>query len=338
MSYKSLVKCAVVLIAATLLAIPLVIGNPYYLHILSLTAIYAILGMGLNVVSGYTGQIAIGHAAYFAVGAYVSAISTLYFGVPFLGGLAAAIVSSAALGLLVGIPSLKLEGSYLGMATIGFGEIVRMVLVNWEDVTRGPVGISRIPYPEIAGFVFRSAEAKYYLVVGFFVLAFVLYRNLVSSHYGTRFVAVRDSAKAAAAMGIDVQRTKVIAFVFSTAFAGLAGSLYAHLSRYIAPDAFTLGESINILIVVVVGGMGTLLGPIIGALWFVYLRETLHVLQDYSMLIYGLLVMVLMIFAPKGLMGWIGQIVARARRERTRRDTVVSTLLRTADATNRRDQ
>ena len=296
-----------------LASVPLLSDNPYTLHVLSLVGIYAIVAMGLNLVFGYAGQISLGHAAYFAVGAYTSALLTTSLGQPFALGLLGAIALSVALGYLVGVPSLKLEGAYLAMATIGFGEIVKMLLVNWEQVTGGPAGISRIPHPEVVGIVFNSSVLKFYLVLGFVSGAFLVYFNLLRSHYGTRFVAVRDSAKAASAMGIDVKRAKVQAFVFSAGFAGVAGALYAHLNRYIAPDAFTLGESINFLIIVVVGGMGTVLGPLVGATIIVYLRETLQILKHYNMLIYGLMLMVLMVFMPRGLVGTTRLLAARWR-------------------------
>ncbi len=288
---------------AALAILPFLGGNAYTLHIYCLVGIYTIVTMGLNLVFGYTGQISLGHAAYFAVGAYVSAMTTIDLGLPFGVGLLAAVAVTFALGYLVGMPSLKLTGAYLAMATIGFGEIVKMMLVNWEHVTRGPTGISRIPQPSLFGVSFDTPLLRYYFVLSVAVFAFIVYWNLVRSHYGSRFVAVRDSPKAALAMGINLQQTKVLAFAISTAFAGVGGSLYAHINRYIAPDAFGFGESINLIMMTVIGGMGTLFGPLVGAVVVVYLRETLQVLADYNMLIYGLLLMVLMVFVPRGMMG-----------------------------------
>lgn len=306
---------AFLIVVGALASIPLFGANPYTLHVLSLVGIYAIVAMGLNLLFGYTGQISLGHAAYFAVGAYTSGLLTLQIGMPFAVGIVAAVALCVVLGLLVGIPSLKLEGSYLAMATIGFGEIVKMLLVNWEQVTGGPAGVSRIPHPSAFGVTLNTPVEKFYLLLVFTALAWVVYSNLLRSHYGTRFVAVRDSAKAAAGMGIDVRRTKIIAFVFSTGYAGMAGALYAHLNRYIAPDAFHLGESINFLLIVVVGGMGTLLGPLMGAAIIVYLRETLLVLKDYNMLIFGLILMVLMVFVPRGLVGSAQLLLSRWRKK-----------------------
>ena len=307
-------KAHLILLAAVaaLVALPLLGGNAYTLHIYSLVCIYSIVAMGLNIVFGYAGQLSLGHAAYFAVGAYVSAMVNIDLGMPFEISLLAAVLAAYLLGYLVGTPSLKLQGAYLGMATIGFGEIVKMTLVNWEVVTRGPTGISRIPRPSVLGFTFDTPILRYYFVLAIGVLAFLVYWNLVRSHYGTRYVAVRDSPKAAAAMGINLQRTKVQAFALSTAFAGVGGSLYAHVNRYVAPDAFGFSESINLLVMTVIGGMGTLIGPLVGAAVVVYLRESLQVLSDYNMLIYGLLLMVLMIFVPRGLIGTV-KLFWRAR-------------------------
>ena len=307
-----------VLAMAAMATAPLLTENAYMIHLLSLAGIYSIVAMGLNLVFGYTGQISLGHAAYFAIGAYTSAILTSTFQLPFEIGVLAALILSVLLGFLVGTPSLKLEGAYLAMATIGFGEIVKMLLVNWEGLTGGPAGISRLPHPTLLGTTFSSPAMKLYLIIGFTCIAFVLYYNLIRSHYGTRFVAVRDSSKAAAAMGIDVKRVKICAFTVSTGFAGVAGSLYAHLNRYLAPDAFTLGESINFLIIVVVGGMGTVLGPFLGAGLIVYLREILQSFKDYNMLIYGLLLMVLMVFMPRGLIGSGRALYARLTNLRKR--------------------
>lgn len=298
-------KSILLLVAAvaSLAILPFLGGNAYTLHIYCLVGIYTIVAMGLNLVFGYAGQISLGHAAYFAIGAYVSAMTTIDLGLPFGVGLLAAVAVTFALGYLVGMPSLKLTGAYLAMATIGFGEIVKMTLVNWEHVTRGPTGISRIPQPSLFGMSFNTPLLRYYFVLSVAVLAFIVYWNLVRSHYGSRFVAVRDSPKAALAMGINLQQTKVLAFAISTAFAGVGGCLYAHINRYIAPDAFGFGESINLVMMTVIGGMGTLFGPLVGAVVVVYLRESLQVLADYNMLIYGLMLMILMIFVPRGMMG-----------------------------------
>jgi branched-chain amino acid transport system permease protein len=257
----------------------------------------------LNVIFGHAGQISLGHAAFYAIGAYTSALLTARLGFPFVVAFFCAGIVSLIIGLGVGAAALKLEGAYLAMATIGFGEIVRMVLIHWEKVSGGPAGISKIPDPSFFGWQLHSAQSKYYLVLFVTIVAFICYRNLMLSNYGKKFTAVKENVLAAQAMGVDTTRTKVIAFGISTLYAGLAGSLYAHLNCYIAPDAFPISESITLLLIVVLGGMGNILGPILGSIILIEVKESLRMLKDYNMLIYGFALMVLMIFAPKGFSG-----------------------------------
>jgi branched-chain amino acid transport system permease protein len=303
MMSKSVKSTAVGLVLLVLLLLPYLGVNAYTLHLVALSGIYAIIVMGLNMIFGYTGQISLGHAAYFAIGAYTSAILTAYLGFPFSVAIICAGLASLAFGIVVGIPSLKLEGSYLAMATIGFSEIVRMILVNWTKLSGGPAGISGIPDPSFFGLVLHTVYQKYYLIVGVAAVAFICYRKLVRSHYGTQFVAVRESAIAAQAMGVNASGIKLLAFGLSTLYAGIAGSLYAHLNRYVAPDGFHVQESITLLLMVVLGGRGSVLGPILGAFVLVEARESLRMLKDYNMLVYGFAIMVFMIYLPNGVMG-----------------------------------
>ena len=291
------------LLAIALLMLPYLAANLYTLHIFILIGIYIITGMGLNIVFGYAGQISLGHGAYFAIGAYVSAILTTRLGLPFEIAFICAGVISFLFGLGIGIPTLKLEGSYLAMATIGFSEIVRMVLINWEALSGGPAGISKIPDPSIFGIAFHTLQSKYYLVLGVFVVGFICYRNLIRSGYGKQLMAVRENPLAAAAMGVDTARIKVLAFALSTLYAGIAGCLYAHLNRYVAPDAFHIYESVTLLLIVVLGGRGSILGPILGAVLLIEMKESLRMLKDYNMLIFGLSLKIFMIYMPNGLMG-----------------------------------
>jgi branched-chain amino acid transport system permease protein len=189
------------------------------------------------------------------------------------------------------------------MATIGFGEIVRMVLIHWETLSGGPAGIPKIPDPSFWGWQIHSGQSKYYLVLLVTILAFIGYRNLMTSNYGKTFSAVKENLLAAQAMGINTTRTKIIAFGLSTLYAGIGGSLYAHLNCYVAPDAFPISESITLVLIVVLGGMGNIWGPILGSFILIEVKESLRMLKDYNMLIYGFSLMVLMIFAPKGFSG-----------------------------------
>ena len=292
-----------VAIVIFLILLPYLGVNIYSLHVYTLICIYIVISMGLNIIFGHTGQISLGHAAFYAIGAYTSALLTVRLGLPFVLALPCAGAVSLVIGLGVGAATLKLEGAYLAMATIGFGEIVRMVLIHWERLSGGPAGISRIPDPSFFGWRLHSAQSKYYVVLFVATVAFICYRNLMRSNYGKKFAAVKENSLAAEAMGVDTTRAKVIAFGISTLYAGLGGSLYAHLNCYIAPDAFPLSESITLLLIVVLGGMGNILGPILGSIILIEVKESLRMLKDYNMLIYGFALMVLMIFAPKGFSG-----------------------------------
>lgn len=303
MTSKFLKKLPWILILLFLLLLPYLGVNIYSLHVYTLICIYIIISIGLNIIFGHTGQISLGHAAFYAIGAYTSALLTARLGFPFVLAFFCAGFVSLIIGLGVGAATLKLEGAYLAMATIGFGEIVRMVLIHWERVSGGPAGISKIPDPSFFGWQLHSAQSKYYLVLFVTMVAFICYRNLMMSNYGKKFTAVKENILAAQAMGVDTTRTKVIAFGISTLYAGLGGSLYAHLNCYIAPDAFPLSESITLLLIVVLGGMGNILGPILGSIILIEVKESLRMLKDYNMLIYGFALMALMIFAPKGFSG-----------------------------------
>jgi len=299
-----LFKIAFIVIVCLLLVLLPYLGiNVYRLHVFTLIGIYTLISIGLNIIFGHTGQIALGHAAFFAIGAYTSAILTARLGFPFPIAFICAGLISLVFGLGVGRAALKLEGAYLAMATIGFGEIVRMVLIHWESLSGGPAGISKIPNPYILGLTLKSPQSKYYMIMAITFLGFVCYRNLMKSNYGKQFTAIKENPLAAQAMGVNTTRVKVIAFGLSTLYAGFGGSLYAHLNNYIAPDAFHFSESITFLLIVVLGGMGNILGPILGSIVLIEVKESLRMLKDYNMLIYGLSLMVLMVFAPKGFAG-----------------------------------
>jgi len=303
MSRELFKKLSWILILLFLVSLPYLRVNIYNLHVYTLICIYIVISIGLNIIFGHTGQISLGHAAFYAIGAYTSALLTTKLGFPFVLAFFCAGIVSLIIGLGVGAATLKLEGAYLAMATIGFGEIVRMVLIHWERMSGGPAGISKIPDPSFLGWQLHSAQSKYYFILFVTIVAFICYRNLIISNYGKRFTAVKENILAAQAMGIDTTRTKVIAFGISTLYAGLGGSLYAHLNCYIAPDAFPISESITLLVIVVLGGMGNIMGPILGSIILIEVKESLRMLKDYNMLIYGFGLMALMIFAPKGFSG-----------------------------------
>jgi len=282
----------------------------YLLHILVITGIYIILTLSLNLVVGYTGLPALGHAAFSCVGAYTSSLLVLSFGLsPWLGLLIGACVA-AFLGVIIGFPSLRLKGDYLALATFGLGVIVYSVAKNWISVTRGPMGLPGIPGFSIFGFQL-SEIWSYLILVGLFVLfTLCTIRRVVNSPFGRILRGIREDEIATLAIGKDVNKHKILVFIIGAFFAGIAGSLYAHYITFIDPSSFTVMESITILLMVVFGGMGNLLGSFIGASVLVIFPEALRFLGMPSsiaaplrQMIYGLLLVVLMLKRPQGIMG-----------------------------------
>lgn len=296
-------KILLPLLAVLLLTAPFFSSSVYYRHMLILSLIYVILTASLNLVMGYTGQLALGHAAFYGIGAYAFTLLVQKTPVPFwiaflIGGIMAAIFA-AFLGSIV----LRLKGHYLAIVTLAFGEIVRVTLYNWVSLTRGPMGLTDIPRPSIFSYTFKGAIPYYYLALFLAGLTmFVLYR-MVYSRFGRAFIAIRDEENASKAMGVRTTNMKVLAFVVSAFFAGLAGSFLATYIRYIHPDNFTAWESLILNAMVVIGGEGSFLGPVLGALLLTVLPEALRVASDYRMLIYAVIMVASIILWPYGLAG-----------------------------------
>jgi branched-chain amino acid transport system permease protein len=280
---------------------PIVFNNNYILHILIVAGIYIILGVSLNIVTGITGELDLGHAAFFGIGAYISSLFTIRVYNNFWLGLAIAAIVSFAFGIILGIPSLRIRGDYLAIVTLGFSEIVRYVLLNWQNVTNGPMGVNRIPLPTILGYKIGTKQALFYLVYVIVIITVILVQRLSKSRFGRALVAIRENEIAAAAMGINTGYYKIWSFAISAAFAGIAGSLFAHYMSFISPMNFTSNESILILCMVVLGGKGSIIGSILGVLVLLLLPEMLRFVSMYRMLIYGVALIAMMIFKPKGI-------------------------------------
>ncbi|RKY12771.1 MAG: branched-chain amino acid ABC transporter permease [Planctomycetota bacterium] len=282
----------------------------YILHILVITGIYIMLTLSLNLVVGYTGLAALGHAAFSCVGAYASSLLVLNYGLsPWIGLIVGACVA-AILGALIGMPSLRLKGDYLALATFGLGVIVYSVAKNWVSVTRGPMGLPGIPGFSVFGIQLSQVWTYLLLVTVFVLLTYLVIHRVVSSPFGRILRGIREDEIAALAMGKNVNKHKVIVFVIGAFFAGIAGSLYAHYITFIDPSSFTVMESIAILLMVVFGGMGSLPGSFVGAAILVIFPELLRFLGMPSsvaaplrQMIYGLLLIVLMLKRPQGILG-----------------------------------
>ena len=303
-------KVGIVLAVAAALAFPQLGLKNYYLHIAVLSLLHILLALGLNLIAGYAGQLSLAHAAFFGIGAYTTALLTLnqhwsfWLAAP-LGAVVAGLVAVA-----IGLPTLRLKGPYFVISSMGFGEIVRLIFLNWQSVTRGPNGLPGIPAPDPInlGFVkltFESRMESYYLILFVLFGVLILYYNLVNSRIGRALRAIRNDYLAAQVMGIHIAFYRILAFAGGAALAGLTGALYSGYIRFISPDTFTSGESINILIMMVIGGMGTIVGPIIGAVAITYLLETMRVFAEYRLVIYGLLMFVVILYMPQGVAGML---------------------------------
>lgn len=274
----------------------------YFLHLAILGGIYIILAISLNLIIGYAGQVSLGHAAFFGIGAYVSALTSLYWGFPFLLAALSAIIFSGICGLLLGLPTLRLKEDYLAIVTLGFGVIVDLVFLNLE-ITGGPDGLAGIPSPRILGLNFRSPVMYLLLTLLMVLLTLALTYRLVHSYHGRALKAIRDHEVTAQVMGINTPAYKVAIFTLAAALAGLAGSLYAHYITFINPESFGLHTSILALCMVVLGGMGSIAGAVVGALALTLLPEMLRSFKAYQDLIYGGLLVALLIWRPEGFLG-----------------------------------
>lgn len=300
MRYRSIMAAA---LAALVVGFPIVVKDPYVMHMLNMAGIYALLTLSLNILAGFTGQVSLGHAAFYGIGAYTSAILSVdYHWSPWVG-LAMAGVVAAAFGFLLGLPTLRLKGLYLAVATIGFGEIMYLVFVNWIPVTKGPMGITQVPQPAMLGIKLDSYNSYYYLVMAALVVALFLSYRLVNSRVGRALLAIRENETAAEAMGINSTYYKVLAFTLSAGLAGIAGGLYAHEIGFISPESFLNSESIAILTMMVAGGIGNIFGSVLGAVVLVVVPEMMRAFGDVRLVIYGAGLILMMIFLPGGLAG-----------------------------------
>jgi len=310
------------LLATVLALTPLVVNNPYNLGILNLIGLYAIVVLGLNLFIGYAGQISLGHAAFFGLGAYGSAILTATCHLPPWPAMVLTAAAQALVALVIGLPILRLSGHYLAMATLGFNYVVSSIFVNWDAVTGGPSGLSGVPPLTVPGLSFDSDVRFHYLVWTFALVALTLCLNLVRSGLGRGLAALAQDEVAAACLGVDVKRSKVGVFVLSAVLASVAGSLYAHYFGYVNPDAFSIFKSLDLVIMVVVGGMGSIWGTLFGVAFITILPHALDFFETYNDLVHGVILVLILIFLPQGLVSGLVDLLkirwARRRLAATR--------------------
>jgi branched-chain amino acid transport system permease protein len=289
--------------AALALGLPFVLTTPYLLRVLNIAVINALLAVSLNIVLGLAGQLSLGQAGFWGIGAYTSAILTVTYGWPFAGGLLAGILLATLFGIAIGAPALRLRGVYLALATLGFGEIVRLVLLNWKEVTHGQDGIGGLPPAGIGPLVVTTDRQFYYLLLVVLVLVVVASNRLRRTKYGRAFLAVRQGELAAEVMGVPTTRIKILAFAVSAGLAGAAGVLYAHLYAFVSPDVFGLDVSVALVAMLLVGGVGSAWGAVAGAAILTALPEVFRFSREYYMVIYGVGIVLLIVFLPSGLAG-----------------------------------
>ncbi|NPV71019.1 MAG: branched-chain amino acid ABC transporter permease [Firmicutes bacterium] len=282
---------------AVALALPPLLPNQYWTHLYFMVVLWAMLSSSLNIAVGYTDLANLSHATFFGIGAYAAALLALRLHVPFYLTLFAGGVVATVSGFLLGLPSLRLRGMYLALATIGFGEIVRLVEINWISLTSGPMGLPGIPGAEMGMFELSKVGFGYY-ALAILVSELLVIRNIVNSRIGRALRAIKNDDIAAASLGINVVYYKVFAFMLSSFFAGVAGSVYAHYMTFVSPS-FTMADSVTMLSMVILGGAGTLFGPVAGAIVLGLLPEMLRFADLYRMVLVGS-IMIVAIIAKEG--------------------------------------
>jgi len=299
-SMPASLKVGLLALLAGVWLIPLVTENQYALHLLILSLIYGVAALGLQLITGYTGQISLGHAAFFGVGAYTSSLLVMKLNMPFLVGLVMSGLAAAGVSSLLA-PLLRLTGFYLAMGTLSLGQILYIFMNNWIPITGGPYGINAVPFPSILGFKFSGYPHLYALITVVFLGMYWVVSQLTTRQFGRALVGVRENELATATSGVNLARQKAVAFIIGSGLAGVAGALYAHFMGYISPEPFGLQASINMLIMIVIGGLGSLPGAFLGSLVVTLIPEYLRFLADYRTITYGLILVLFMRYLPGGL-------------------------------------
>ncbi|MGH1574738.1 branched-chain amino acid ABC transporter permease [Methylobacterium sp. P31] len=322
---------------AALIALPLALGsNPYLLNALIIAGILTIGAMSLNLLLGFTGQLSLGHIAFFGIGAYTSALTSLGFDVeigfglrvvhdpwPAACGFLVAVLMAGACGYLIGRLSFRVRGAYFVIVTISFAEVARLVALNWVELTQGPLALTNIPaitlgLPGVGTWTLKTKLQNYYLVLGVGTLCYVLIARLVASRFGRAMRGLKENESLALSVGINATRTLTVAAVISAAMAGAAGSLYAHYLRIIDPDVFLFATTVSMVIMVVAGGKGTLMGPVVGGLIFGLLPVALRPVMapEAQWMVYGVVLIAVLFVMPRGIVPGIAALFARRRSAR----------------------
>ena len=295
--------------ALILLGLPFMGFSQYIMRIFIMIGIYSMLALGLNILTGYTGLVSLGHAGFYAIGAYTASLLSLKLGANFFVAAIGGAMMAAICGLLVSLPTLRLKGTYLSIVTLGFGEIVKMILINWDKVTNGTLGLKSIPRPSIFGLKLTLANnGMYYLMLVLVALITLLCVLLIKSKIGRAFMSIKEDELAAIMMGIKTTRYKALAFAISAFITGITGAFYASMIGFIEPNSFTFDISTLIISIVIFGGMGTIRGMFLGSAILIAFPEAFRFLMDYRFVVYGLVLVLMMRFRPQGMLGWKSQM------------------------------
>lgn len=281
--------------------VPFVVTETYSLHLISMSLIWVIMTQGLNIIQGYTGYVSLAQASFFGIGAYTSSLLSMQAELSFWIALPLAVIVTMLIGVAIGLPILRTKDHYFAIVTMAFCMVAFIVMQTWDEVTGGDAGLSGVPIPEpILGLNFAKKEDFYYLILIFALLTLFFIYRLVHSKIGRALISIRENEPLAQSMGIALTKYKLLAFSISAALGGLSGSLYAHYTKYVSPTPFSLDYSLNAILAVILGGSGTIIGPIIGSFLLVFLPEYLRIAEEYRLVIYSLMLILITIYAPKG--------------------------------------
>jgi branched-chain amino acid transport system permease protein len=296
-------------VIVVVLIIPQLITNKYYLNILIMSGIWSIVALSLNLILGYTGQANLAHGAFFGIGAYTAALMMLKWNLNFWLAFPLGAAVAGFFGLIIGLPALRTKGSYFAIGTMCFNIIVTLIIDRWDGLTNGTRGLmgipgpSPIPLPWIGEIGFKTQAAQYYLVLFFLFLTIFILRRTIQSLVGRSFRAIRGNEELAEALGIPSTKTKLLSLIISCALAGMGGVLYASYIGFLSPDQTDFHLGFNFLIYILIGGIGTMIGPIIGTLLILTIPEALQVAAEYRMFFYGIILVFMIIYMPRGIMG-----------------------------------
>ncbi len=296
-----LLKYKPLIIILLSLLVPAVIRNQYMLHLVIMACIYSYMAIGLDLMMGFAGTLSLAQASFFGIGAYTSSLLAINLGISTWLALLLSILLTAALSFLIGYISLRSRGTSFLIMSFSFSGIAHLIALNWIKLTNGPMGLARIPLFKIGSFEFETKAKYYYIVLFFLILVYYLASKIANSRIGRAWIGIRENELFAESLGVNPFRYCLIAFVIGSSLAGLAGSLYAHYINFLSPEALSFSITITLLVMAVMGGKGTIIGPIIGAFIFTVLPEYLRIADDLRLPIFGVILVILALFIPKGL-------------------------------------